>query len=327
MESLINPSLETANIDISKWKIAVVGAAGLVSALAFGYFLRLFLGGGNQLLVLTPILVLFLIVFVLQTLFLKGGNIVHSLAALESAGIMVFFLDYFSWYFLAALAALLGFFWLAVYRGRAEIDVQMKVRFSRIEKKVLAQVFTGISLLISLMYVEIAGLGNLGITQKQIDNLLRPAEPIVQNLLIDNFSFNMTVYQFAEASVINQLAGQLGVPINSVPAAVKSAAINQSLNALQGQAAGYGVTFQNNDTISQVVYNYLVGQIKKIPEAFRLVIPAGVALIIFLTVRGLGTVVRWLVSVPAYLVYELLLLTGFARLSLESRSREIIILQ
>ena len=156
---------------------------------------------------------------------------------------------------------------------------------------------------------------------------MRPAEPIVQNLLIDNFSFNMTVYQFAEASVINQLAGQLGVPINSVPAAVKSAAINQSLNALQGQAAGYGVTFQNNDTISQVVYNYLVGQIKKIPEAFRLVIPAGVALIIFLTVRGLGTVVRWLVSVPAYLVYELLLLTGFARLSLESRSREIIILQ
>ncbi|MBI3046475.1 MAG: hypothetical protein HYY86_03010 [Candidatus Harrisonbacteria bacterium] len=326
MEPSINPSLETANIDISKWKIAVVWAAGLISALAFGYFLRLFLGGGNQLMVLTAALVLFLIVFVLQTLFLKGGKIVYSLAALESGGLMIFFLDYFSWYWLAALAALLGFFWLAVYRGRAEIDDQMKVHFPRIEKKVLAQVFTGISLLISLMYVEIAGLGNLGITQKQIDNLLRPAEPIVQNLLIGNFSFNMTVYQFVEASMVNQLAGQLGVPINAVPAAAKSAAINQSLNALQGQAAGYGINFRNSDTISQVVYNYLVGQIKKIPSGFRFAVPAGVALIVFLTVRGLGTIIRWLVSVPAYLVYELLLLTGFARLSLESRSREIIIL-
>ena len=317
MEPSINPS---------QWKIAAVGAAGLISALVFGYFLRLFLGGGNQLPVLVAALVLFLIVFVLQTLFLKGAFIVNSLMALESAGIMIFFLDRFSWYWLLALASLLGFFWLAVHRGRVEIDNQMQVHFFRVEKKVLAQVFTGISLLISLMYAEISGLGNLGITQKQIDNILRPAEPVVQSLLLENFSFNMTVYQFTEASVIDKLAGQLGAPINSVPAAVKSAAVNKSLDGLRGQAAGYGINFRNSDTISQVVYNYIIGLIKKIPSRFQFVVPIGVVLIIFLTVKGLGTIIRLLVSFPAYLVYKLLLLTGFARLSLESRSGEIIIL-
>lgn len=326
MEPLINQSLETANIDTSKWKIAAILAAGILSSLAFGYFLRLFLVGRNQLIIMAATLVLFLIIFILQTLFLKGGKIIHSLAALESVGIVIFFLDYFSFYFLLALASLAGFFALAVYRGRVEIDNQMKAHFFRIEKKVLAQVFTGISLLISLMYVEIAGLGNLGITQKQIDNLLRPAEPIARNLLIENFSFNMTVYQFAEATVIDQLASQLGVPINLVPAAAKSAAVNQSLNALREQAAGYGINFRNSDTLSQVVYNYIIGQIKKIPSGFRFAIPIGIVLIIFLTIKGLGTIVRLLVSFPAYLVYELLILTGFARVALESRSREIIIL-
>jgi len=319
-------------VDLSRPKVIGIGAAGVLAAFALGYFLNLFLqvngkSGIPEWVSLLLAAVVFLIIFLLQTLFIKSARLLNDILILESLALVAPFILGFSLYVLLAYASALFFFWAGTKRGQREIDNQVKIKFFRIERHTLPHVLTGLSLFMSLVYVNAIGLDKLGVTKKQIQAMLQPAEPLIQRLVAKDFNMNLSVYQFTDLIITQQLAEQLGIQPNLIPATLKNEAISQSLNNLRQSAAGYGIAFKNSDTLSDVVYNYSIKQVERIPSAFRFAIPAGVVLIAFLTVKGVAVLLHWLAALPAYLIYEILLAVGFARLSLESRSREIIILK
>ena len=74
MEPLISKMPEETGVDLSRPKVIGIGAAGVLAALALGYFLNLFLqangkGGIPEWISLLLAAVIFLIIFLLQTLF------------------------------------------------------------------------------------------------------------------------------------------------------------------------------------------------------------------------------------------------------------------
>lgn len=329
MEPSINKALEETNVDVSLLKTIIIAGAGVLSSAAFGYFSSRYFdsaSAGGSFWYLVVASVLFSALFILQTIFIKSPAIINLAYLLEGLAMSAFFLNKFSLSVLGAFAGLVLFFGLAISRGRAEMENQMKVKFFRIESHILPHFFTGLALFIAIIYANSLDLGGAGISKTAVQSLFKPSEPLIQNLVVKNFSFNMTMYQFVDATLIKQLASQLGAQIDSIPASTRVQAVNDSLKALQQKGAEYGIGFKSADTVLDVVYNYILGLTKNIPRSFQPAIQAGLILIIFLAIKGVAVFVRWIAAPISYVLYELTLTFGFARITLESRAREIIIL-
>lgn len=315
------------NVDRSLVKIAVIGALGVLASGAFGFFLNLFINGNSGAGGAAGFFGIgFLAVFLLQTLFLKSEKIINLILLLESLGMSVFFLGRLSLAVLSAWLLLLFFLWIAAGSGKQELDNRLKINFFQVDRRTTYKAITALAVFVSIVYASANGFSQTGISEKGLEAFLKPAEPLIQKLEISNFSFQMTVYQLADAIITQQAAAQFGLEAKAVPASLKNEAINKTLVELKDMASGYGISFKNNDTILKVIQNYLARQLAKLPEQVRAVIPFGFGLLIFLTIKGFGLIIRWLAAIPAYILYQLALVTGFSRLSLESRSKEILIL-
>lgn len=319
-------ALENANVDLSMPKIIGIGAIGVISAFLFGYFLNAYFQDGNTVRLLMLILVsasVFLIVFLLQVFFVKGNTVSNYIILAEGTAVIIPFLFHFSLPILIGWIVLLLGFWNSKRRGKGELDNLIKIKFLRVERHTIPAILTAISLFISLVYLGMSGGFDKEIVSKRYLRLvLKPAEPAVQRMFMESFSIDMTAAKLAEAMVVSKL----GVAA-SLPAAARSVLVNQALNELRAQGANYGIIFKNSDTIVDITYNYIAQFTQKIPKELSFAISAGIAFLIFITIRSIAVFLRWLIIVPAYVVYELALALGFARLTMESRSREIVILK
>ncbi|GEM_PF-1819587 len=312
------------DLDTSRPKVIVLGVLGVVSAVIFGYFLHgsiLDSSLGNFIYTIAAA-VGFLSIFLMQVFFIKSSNIINLLLFLEATAISAPFFTAMSWPLFFAWLSVLTLFWVAVKRGKMELDNQIRVRFFRVERLVVPGALTAISLFIALVYLSIFEFDGLIISRKSFQDIIQPSA-VMAGSYVDDFSYSMTVYELAEAIALKQLGERAG----EVPKSVRDMAIGEVLNQLRGQFQGYGITFRNSDTINDVLYNYLAGRLNRIPEEFRIIIPTLFVLVLFITIKGVALLFRWAVSIPAYLLYNIALITRFATKSIESRSREIIILK
>jgi len=322
MDSLTGSKItEEVSVDTSKPKVIGLGIVGILLAGVFGYFLNAAIldNGSSQLLPVLVSAIAFLTVFLLQTLFIKSGQIIGIIILLESLTLTFVSVRLFSSAVLLAWVLLVLFWWLGVRMGKGQLDNQMKVKFFQFEKATMPYTLTALAIFISFIYVVIGEVD----PEKNIKSFILPAEPIIQNLYAKDFSFNMTMSKLIESLAVKQLGDQM----TALPAAARNSLISQSVIQFSQQAAQYGVSFKGSDKIIDVINSYVSSQLKKIPDSYRQIIPIAFGAIIFLTLKGFGSLLHWAVAIPAYIVYQLAILTGFARLALESRSREIVVLK
>ncbi|MBI4992142.1 MAG: hypothetical protein HZB99_02895 [Candidatus Harrisonbacteria bacterium] len=323
MDSLTGAKLtDEVSVDTSKPKVIGLGVIGVLLSGLFGFFLNLAVldNGSSQLLPALFSAVAFLIVFLLQTLFIKSKQIIGIIILLESLALTFVSIRLFSSVILSAWFLLILFWWLAVRMGREQLDNQLKIRFFQFEKAVMSYTLTALAIFISIIYV-VAGGGM--VSEQNIKSILLPAEPLIQKFYFKDFSLNMTMTKLVESLVIKQL----GAEAAALPISARNSLISQTVGQLSKQASQYGISFKGTDKIIDVLYGFVFNQIKKIPESFRAAIPIAVGALLFLTLKGVGSLFHWVIAIPAYLVYQLAILTGFARLALESRSREIVVLK
>ncbi len=324
-ENLLKRQADAANVDLSRVRLGILALLNIVSAGLLGYALESVvtnggLDSGNVLLVIVGN-ILFLSLFLLQLLFVKSFKIQSMLVLLETLALSAFFLQYWSWLVMLAIVLLYVFLMNSLRKGRTEMENQMKIQFFRIEKNLLPPAITALSLFVSILYVDVNGVGKSFASKETIRTILKPSEPVVKLLVSKDFSVDMTVSKFAEATA----AQQFGAAFTSLSPAAKAQAVAEITNQLRQQAATYGIIFKNTDTVSDVFYAYFFRQFNSIPQQYRALIPYVVFLLTFFTIKSLGFLIRWFIALPSYILYELLLATGFARIGLESRTREIIL--
>lgn len=325
---LENTSSKTAsefNADTSIPKLTIIGIVNVLAAALLGYAFKSVIADGGltagNILAVIGGNILFLSLFLLQVLFVKSFKIQGLIVGLETVAFAAPFILSWSWILLIAMALLFLLLLRAISRGLDELDNQMKVKFLSIERHTLPTVITALSLFVSIVYVGVNGIGASFLSKDAFRILLKPAEPLVRSLLIKDFSIDMAVTGFAE----DLAAMQLGEAFTNLPAEAKNQAMTEVIRQLHTQAASYGIIFKNTDTIADVFYSYFGKKFELIPNNYRSLIPYVIFLLTFLTVKSLGGLLRWVVSIPAYALYQFLLATGFAHIGLESRSREIII--
>ena len=301
-------------MDSSIWKVAVIGAIGVILAGMSGFYLESVLDGNSELIMLSIWAVCFFALFLVQTLFIKSFKLTAMVVVLETFAMTTFFLDRFSWGLLAGWLTLLILWLFITRRGRSEMENQLQVKFSKVEQRVLPAAFTAFAVFICIVAIWVNG---TSLTKERFLILINPAQPIMQTLLSRGFTFDMAISKFAEMV----LETKFKVNVSALPAAAKNLAINQILDQLRTQ---YSLNFKNSDRFSDVVYNYMMYWFEKIPESIKIGIPLGAAVLIFLTVKGFAFFLRWVSTLIAFILYEILLTSGFAKKSLESRSHEIV---
>lgn len=312
--SLLDKSSGAVGMDTSIWKVAVLSAIGVVLAGMSGFYMESVLDGNSDLIMLSIWSVCFFAIFLIQTFFIKSFRISALIAGLEVSAMTTFFLDRFSWGLLTAWLVFLIMLIATMHRGRSEMENQLQVKFSKVEQRVLPSAFTAFAVFICITAVWVNG---TTLTKDRFIKLISPAQPIMQTLLSRGFSFDMAISKFAELV----LETKFKVNVSALPPAAKNLAINQILNQLRTQ---YGLTFKNSDRFGDVVFTYLMYWFEKIPESIKIGIPFGAAVLIFLTVKSFAFVLRYVSTLIAFIIYEILLTSGFARKTLESRSHEIV---
>jgi hypothetical protein len=325
------PAAPEVEIDRSMPKIIALAAAGIIFAFFFGYFLKLFIfeSGLNYLIFSFSAFILYLTVSLLNVFFIKSGSRTSSIIFLESLAFLGAFYDKLSLTLtFGALASFLILLW-ANYSGRTELENMLKIRFWRIGKKTLPKAITALALFVGVAYANVGSFGgnDFFISARTFEKIISPIGEmkIVQNFL-PGLALEKPFGELVKDLASNQI--EQNPQFKLLPAQAKKELVNQTAKELEKKASDLIGTSTNPKTkTSDLLYQAIVNKFKELPENIKSFLPVGLAILAFLTIVSLILPIRWLVSVLAYLVYEICLALRFSTIMLEGRSREIIILK
>ncbi|MCL4406414.1 MAG: hypothetical protein M1586_00345 [Patescibacteria group bacterium] len=305
--------------------VGCVIAAGLGFSFAFGGILKISLWSAG------------LLVFLgLQSLFVKDLGRIALFLFLETAAmsgavfywnaavpIKIFGIGVGVFYLLAFLAS---------RGGRAESESSLKVNFFRIARSVISGSLAGLLVLEGiLLSFAINPTSKEWISQKSFeDNFSRPLAALVKPF-IPGLDVKMDLGDFlnvfAEQNAAKIAIG--GVNFNDLPAASQKQYLQTVTAELKKTAEGLaGVKLDSNASVSDNLYNAIKGKLSRFIQAMpSWFFTGGVVAFLFVTVESFAWFFNWVISVVAWLIYEMLVFFGFARIGLENRSRETVILR
>ncbi|MDD5431341.1 MAG: hypothetical protein PHP03_03925 [Candidatus Pacebacteria bacterium] len=301
---------DAAEVDTSIPKISVLAALAVIAAMTFGYFTDILLRQISAPVFISAAAsaVLFIILFFLQSIFIKGKTLNLSIILAETIGLSLFFvLNDYSFIMLAAAAIAYFALFVSLKNSKNELKNQLKINVMPIMKMSVPKTVAAIAILVAAVYSQPFYPDHIVISKDLINSIVRPSETLIKfadnylHLGLNNFSVNMTLFQLA----------------NGDPA---------YLAALESQAASWGIKIASNETILDATYNYVNDKVQKLNQTVKWAIFGVILLLAFLTVKSLFWLVYWLIYLLIFLFYEILMALGFCRISSEQISKEIIIL-
>ncbi len=292
-----------------------------MAAFLFGFFLH-----SQNWILATVAGIVFLIVSILQAFFIKGMALSNWIVLGESILLMVPLVQHLSFLFILCWFLTFFFLWLANSIGKKELAGLLKISFFKVEQRVTSYALVAVSVFIAMAYLMSLGSGRSFISKDAYRTVLGTTEPVLQRFFQPDFSFSMTIEKLVEDRAVASVAGtSLEQEIKSP--AVRQQLVNQTLAVFQSRAESVGFTFKPKDTILDATYAFLNQKFKDLSAQNQFLFSAAVVLLIFFTVRSTALIFRFVIALPAYLLFELLLAIGFAEMALESRAREIILLK
>jgi hypothetical protein len=319
-----------ADVDRSMLKIAVLAILSMASISSFGYFLKLFFQGtGSDAPLISGLsVVLFLIIFVLQTLFIKSFKVNALIIFLDCAGLSAAFYNIPS-AILIGIALVFTALFFGNLNGVRELKNSLKINFWKASKTILPKAIAAIFLFISIVYVYGDTIKkDFFLSGSDFEKIIFSPSILLAQKFFPQFNLNSSLTFEELVIIIAKKQVEENPQLNILPKTVKNLIVNQTAKEIREQVAGFvGVTVKSNSKISDFVYEALKEKFGALPENLKSFVLVGVVLIIFLTLEILALPVRLIISFLAFIVYELLLAFGFATIELEGRSKEIIILK
>jgi len=323
------PIISEADVDYSRLK--VIALIAVVTALAgcFGYFFSCgsFISG--------LLAACFLLIgFILQALLIKSAPRI-ALALFAEAALMSLVVKIFrpNWPWFALAVALVLFYifvFLAHRAGRQEREESLRIRFFKIAYAVLPgsvtglAVFAAVALGFSLKVDELT-------SQNYFNYLFKPVAPVFK-IYVPNFSFEMTtdkfLTSFAERALKNQGTGEVG-GFGKLAEPAKQQFLEKAGQELKKSLENYtGSPINSKETVGENFYGIFREKAAKFLGQYPPVyVSLAIALVIILLIKSTALLFYWLLAFFAFIFYEILLATNFVTLSLETKSREIVLLK
>lgn len=300
-------------------------AAGLGYSLAFGGLLRIALLGAGL-----------LIFFSLQSLFVKDLGRIALFLFIEIAtlaGTMFYFkaaepLEIFG-------IGIAVFYLLALWAsrsGRKESESSLKVNFFRVARTVVSGSMIGLLIFEgAILSVAIHPANQEWISRKSFENnVSRPLAAMMRIFVpgVDaNMEFGDFLMVFAEKNASRMTVGDVG--FEDLPEETQEQYLRTVASELEKAIEGFAKADLNpnasvSDNLYDIVRNRFDGFLETLPS---LTFAGIVVAVLLLLMQSFAWLFNWILAAVAWMFYGILIFFGFARVSLENRSRETVILR
>lgn len=324
----INPRVNVDMIGVKGLiKIGALAFAGVLLALGFSWFFRAFLlsGAWSQLIWSSLCAVGYLIVFTLQTFFIRS-NAHFAIAFLaQSVALLGFFIT-LSLPIVVLFAVVYALLLSASFGGRKILENTLRIDFWNISKLIVPKGIIALTLLVSVfipLHLQ-ANRDTLPLSLATFDKVLASSNMFIKRFYTD-FDSTKSVEEIARTATEQQLA-KLPAAQNLKPRE-KDLLIKRAMEDFYAQIFSYtGVAVNPKDPISTAAYGVLQQKFNGLQDEAKLWVYIIFGSIIFISVASIMMPIRIIVGLLAFFMYEVLLALGFAHVSIESRPKESLVL-
>lgn len=331
-------------------KVIFLGLVYIGSALGFAYYWGAFLREGVfSYLVIAGLCAGLLAVFSAVSVFVTPGSGIVSVFAFFSAVIALFpFLSHLeeSRGFLLIFSAFVffGFSFLGLRRGNDILENGLNIRFFHGAKAVIPKVLTGTAIFAStIFYFSYFEWGQLNenLTKRAGDEFVSSMERPLR-AWFPGISADQKINDFLKIVVGSRLeklaeSGQTGSKKElglddltrlKLPAAEKEKIIKEGADILKGELENIAGPLSGDELVKDVAYQIARSRIIIASEKFgtKSFFGGAAAAFVFFAIQSFIFIFRWPLEVLAFMVYECLIITNFARVEFKSAVKETIVI-
>jgi len=322
-QNLINqPNLNTRARTPGFWRSLILDVVAVLSAALFGYLYYRYLTQGLSVWFLLGAVMFFGVTTVMEVFLAKSAARSFVVIFLETAAAVGFFWkDNLQIIALIALIMLVMLLW-GHFSSRSRVQNAVEMPFFGASGNMLGKFTTAILLFMILAYVPQIGSNALVVSQQSFQSFFDWTSGFVNNFYPD-LSLNGSFGNFAQSLSNMELAN------NPSFKALNSA---QQSQAVQQQTAQFTQQFlqqasqpvASSSPTSDAFYNVLNGVLGAWQSQSSGWFDVGWATVLFIGLRTIGILFVWLMQFISLIFYEILLASGFMKISEETTQREII---
>lgn len=303
-------------------KAIALDILAVISAALFGFAYYRYLANGLALWWLLGALAVWGIFAVLE-LFLTTTYTRRLIVMLiEIAGLLTFFYrDSIGILFLTA-AVVFAFLAWGYFSGRSALENGIEVQFFHTSGAMLGKQMTAALLFMILIYVPQLGSGSsLFVSRQSFRGFFDWATGVINNAY-PNFSISSSFSTFAQNIATTELENNPS--FQTLSPREQSTTISQATNNLE---ATFGVSPTSTETgtgvpTSDAFYNFIVGMLQAWQANGPTWFIIGWGVVIFLALRTVGIVFVWIEQFLILIIYEILLATGFMKITESTQTKE-----
>jgi len=323
--------VSTVSIDDPQdgWKAWILDVLAVLGASLFGYWFMRYLAGGFSFWFTLAALFFWGAMSVLEGFLQKNISRRLWVMLLESIALIAFFYA-FAWQALAITAVLvfLCLVW-GYFSVRRELRNSIEIRFFTASSRVVGKVMTGAVIFMIVMYASLMNSnGNLFVSQGGFNAFFSWTAGFVNNFY-PTIPLNGSFGDFTQAVAKMQLQGNPA--FQSLAPAQQDQALAQSSNeiatTLSGAPTGASTTVAAatlNEPVNNALYNYFSSLTTELRNKFGDTFIGVWGLILFLILRSIAFIAVWIAQFIALIFYELLLATGFMKVTESPATREVL---
>ena len=304
-------------------KIITFGAVTVLAAAIFGYGASVFGSTTtNFYWFLVAILAgfIFLALFFIQVLIIKEKKLAIILIGLEVAAMIWPFLIRPSlWLIPIVLLTFLTFIY-AHFNGRFAINNMVKVDFFRLRHSIMILATLGMIFFAITTYISTFERDDFQVSEEAIERTTRTLEPAIAKI-IPNFSIDKSLQDILESTATELHGEELGDLSSEEQDSIIQGTVNQLIGLVVKIS---GVKVRLDEDFVTVSKKIVDGLMKNVPEKHQGTFLTLLGTIAFLLVSGGTFVINMIASLLAWLLYKLLLLTGFVYIRSNKITQDIV---
>lgn len=307
-----------SDVDRSMLKISIVIFMVVLFAGLTGYFFH-----RGEIIYSFVSGILFLIIFILQNLFIKGFDKLF-LAVLLASGFMALpFYRSFSGYFIIVVAFLFTLLFKASFDSRKELEATVKIRFLKISHLSLELAMPAVILFLLVMFIME---GN-AFTEEKIGVALKPFTPLITKY-VPTFNPTMPAGELLNDLVVSNLGKQEIEELNKLPLWAQDQLISKSMEQFKERIENLiGAKIDVEKSVAGNIYDALRSGYANLTYVSKVILVIISFVLLYSLIKSLTSLIFAPISLLAFILYEILLASNFFVIQLESRSREVILLK
>ncbi len=316
----VNPEAPSKNAGY--YKPIVFDALSVLAAFGLGYVYMCYLAGMASITTLILAITGYGLLATLQMFFTP--TLGHRFMILLLEVVALFGLFYNNDVKILAIAAglVLIFSYWGDISAKLELENGLEIRFFQTSIKFLKKFTTAIILGLVILYLPKWDQNHLFVSEQNFQKFFSWSAGFITTAYpqVDvNGTFDVFAQGVAQTELQNDQRFKDMTPVNQATA-VRDAA-EQFATAVTKE---FGITIQPNETASKVFYDSILAQLINVKQRANGWFSVVWVSIVFLVLRSVGIIFYLVLSLIAFIVYQILLAAGFIHVIGESRTHEVI---